>query len=204
MSLRAHWIATWERLGATAPSGTYEELMARYAEAHRHYHTARHLEECFRELEDIKGEAERPAEVELGLWFHDAIYETTRHDNEERSAAWARAVVLSAGLDGRTGDRVAALIIATQHDRRAVDADARVLVDVDLSILGASADRFDEYERDVRREYAWVPDFVFDRKRRKILLHFLERPCIYETRRFRETRETRARANLTRSLQGLQ
>jgi predicted metal-dependent HD superfamily phosphohydrolase len=177
--------------------------MARYAEAHRRYHTQRHLEECFDQLDAVRGDAERPGEIELALWFHDAIYDTRRHDNEPRSAEWARSVADEAGLDASVGERVAALIMATRHEATPEGADACVLVDVDLSILGASPERFDEYERDVRAEYDWVPEIVFRRERRKILEQILGRERIYSTRRMRESHEGRARANLTRSLASL-
>jgi predicted metal-dependent HD superfamily phosphohydrolase len=200
MSTHEQWLATWRELGAAAPSGAYEEVMARYAEPHRHYHTARHLDECFAELSAVRGDAARPAEVELALWFHDAIYDTTRHDNEQRSAEWARTVAAQAGLDASVGQRVAALIMATRHDALPADADAAVLVDVDLSILGAPPLRFDEYEREVREEYAQVPKAVFRRERRKILRRLLERPQLYNTPQMRESHERRARANLERSV----
>jgi predicted metal-dependent HD superfamily phosphohydrolase len=198
VSLREQWTATWRGLGAAAPAGVYEELIARYAEPHRHYHTARHLEECFAELAGVRHEAERPAEVELALWFHDAIYDTRRHDNERRSAEWARSVALAAGLDASVADRVAALVMTTRHDAVPDGADARVLVDVDLSILAAPEERFDEYERGVRREYAWVPGVVFARERRKILARLLERRQLFATQHL-AAREQRARANLARS-----
>ena len=200
MSTHEQWLATWRELGAAAPSGLYEELMARYGEPHRHYHTLRHLEECFAELPAVRADATRPAEVELALWFHDAIYDTTRHDNEQRSAGWARSVAAQAGLDASVGERVAALIMATRHDAVRADADAVVLVDVDLSILGAPPLRFDEYERQVRQEYAQVPDAIFRRERRKILRRLLERPHLYNTPQMRESHERRARANLERSI----
>jgi len=200
MSTQEQWLATWRELGAAAPAGLYEELMARYAEPHRHYHTARHLAECLTELTAVRADATRPAEVELALWFHDAIYDTARHDNEQRSADWARSVVAQAGLDAGVGERVAALIMATRHDAIPADADAAVLVDVDLSILGAPPLRFDEYEREVRAEYARVPQVIFRRERRKILLRLLERPQLYNTARMRESHEPRARANLERSV----
>jgi predicted metal-dependent HD superfamily phosphohydrolase len=160
----------------------------------------RHLGECFEVLDGVRDEAERPGEVELALWFHDAIYDTKRHDNEQRSAEWARSIAEQAGLDRRVGERIAELIMATRHDAEPVGADACVLVDVDLSILGAEPGRFDEYERQVREEYRWVPAPVFRRERRKILRRLLARPVLYNTARMRESHERRARANLERSL----
>jgi predicted metal-dependent HD superfamily phosphohydrolase len=203
MSLAERWGATWRALGVAPPSGLFEAIIARYAEAHRHYHTPRHLEECFEALEGVRGEAERPGEVELALWFHDAIYDTRRHDNEQRSAEWARAVAAEAGLEAQVGERVAALVMATRHEATPVGADACVLVDVDLSILAAEPLRFDEYERQVREEYRWVPEPVFRRERRRILRRLLERPALYNTARMRESHERRARANLERSLSQL-
>jgi predicted metal-dependent HD superfamily phosphohydrolase len=203
MATAEQWAATWRALEAAPREGVYEALMARYAEPHRHYHTQRHLAECFAQLADVRGETERIGEVELALWFHDAIYDTKRHDNEQRSAEWAREVIERAGLAPAVGERVAALVMATRHAAVPTSADARAVVDVDLAILGAPPERFDEYERDVRREYAWVPGILFRRERRKILRGFLERPRIFQTNAMHGLREQAARANLERSVRRL-
>ena len=144
--------------------------------------------------------AEHPAEVELALWFHDAIYEPKRQDNEAKSADWARDSALSAGVTGDCTERLHALVMATRHEALPQARDEQVLVDIDLSILGAPAARFEEYERQVRQEYAWVPGLVFRSKRRTILQQFLARPAIYSTAAFRERLEASARANLARSI----
>ena len=175
-----------------ADRALYEKLIASYSEPHRHYHTLQHLEECFARFDEIADLAAHPEAVELALWFHDAIYDTRRSDNEQRSADWARA---------STGNpHVHALIMATRHDAVPEGADAQALVDVDLWILGAPAPRFDEYETQVRAEYGWVPGLIYRRKRREILEGFLARPTIYNTDRFIERYEPAARANLARSL----
>jgi predicted metal-dependent HD superfamily phosphohydrolase len=90
--------------------------------------------------------------------------------------------------------------MATRHDAVPGDIDAQVLVDIDLSILGAEEKRFDEYERQVREEYGWVPEPIYRDKRKAILESFLARATIYNTARFIERYEPRARANLARSL----
>jgi predicted metal-dependent HD superfamily phosphohydrolase len=166
-----------------------EQLLACYREPHRHYHTLQHLEECFEKLDELRDLAAHPADVELAIWFHDAIYDTRRDDNEARSAAWAKATV---------GERIAQLVIATRHEAVPADIDAQVLVDVDLSILGAPQPRFEEYERQVREEYRWVPGPIYRRKRRQVLESFLERPTIYSTQRFIERYEAQARRNLAK------
>lgn len=198
------WRATWQGLGVEAPDPQlYADLLARYAEPERSYHTVRHLDECFARLDEVSGLAQQVHEVELALWFHDAVYEGRRSDNEEQSATWAEAEVARFGLPPAVGERVRGLILATKHDATPGTADARLLVDIDLAILGAPAERFDEYERQVREEYSWVPGFLFRRKRREILAAFLARPHLYSTEHFRTSLEAAARANLKRSIEQL-
>ena len=201
MPSRDRWQAAWAELGAKPPPGLFDELMARYGEPHRHYHTAQHLDECFAQM--ARHLAEHPAEVELALWFHDAIYAPKRQDNEAKSADWARDSALSAGVTGDCAKRLHALVMSTRHEAVPQARDEQVLVDIDLSILGAPAARFDEYERQVRQEYAWVPGVVFRSKRKTILQQFLARPAIYSTAPFRERLEASARANLARSIDRL-
>jgi predicted metal-dependent HD superfamily phosphohydrolase len=197
------WRRLWDELGAAHPDPELcAELLARYREPHRKYHTLRHLDECLAELAPVRGLAERSAEVELALWFHDAIYDVRRSDNEDRSAEWAGFAVLAAGAPREVAARVRELVLATRHSEPAESADAWLLVDIDLAILGAPAARFDEYELQIRDEYAWVPTPIFCIKRREILATFLARPRIFRTDEFHGRLEARARANLARSLEG--
>jgi predicted metal-dependent HD superfamily phosphohydrolase len=206
MSDIGQWVEAWRELGAAVSPALrrlHSDLRARYAEPHRHYHTHQHLAECFEKVQDIIALARHPAEVKLGLWFHDAIYDTRRHDNEERSATWARSAARELGASAESAQRIYDLIMFTRHAVEPLSIDAQVLVDADLSILGAHAARFDEYETQVRREYAWVPDATFGSMRAKILNEFLGRPNIFSTALFRERYEGQARRNLRRSLEQL-
>ena len=200
------WIETWGELGVSdSPQLRHlrDDVVARYSEPHRHYHTQQHLAECFEKIQDIIALAEHPAEVSIGLWFHDAIYDTQRHDNEERSAAWARAAGRELGAAPDSAQRIYDLIMFTRHAAEPIGIDAQVLVDVDLSILGAQPARFQEYERQVRSEYGWVPDAMFRSTRATILKEFLARPHLYGTGLFRERYEAQARRNLQHSLLAL-
>ena len=198
------WRQTWARLGVpAADEGLFDDLCARYSEPHRKYHTIRHLDECFEKLRELRADAIHPGEIEFALWFHDAIYDVKRQDNEEKSADWARSSILAAGLSMAIAERVHSLVMATCHNAVPSNADEEILVDVDLSILGATKHRFDEYEEQIRAEYSWVPGFLFRSKRRGILRAFLERPVIFNTRKFLEAYEARARENLERSIKKL-
>lgn len=197
------WEGLWQGLGAAAPKQEFAALTSRYAEPHRHYHTSQHINECLARFDDARVLCEHACEVELALWFHDAIYEPRAKDNESQSAQWALRVMAESGIAGDAQARVRALIMATCHDALPDTPDAKVLVDIDLSILGADRARFDEYECQVRAEYGWVPDFMFQRTRRKILEGFLARTSIYSTPHFRNQLEKKARDNLARSLSAL-
>ena len=181
-----------------------DELVARYAEPHRRYHTLQHLGECIAAFDPVVALAAHPGEVEATLWFHDAVYDVKAHDNEVRSAAWAERALLDAGVPIEPARRVHALVLATRHDALPTSADAWLVVDIDLSILGAEPARFDEYEHQIRQEYAWVANDVFRMKRRELLLHFLNCPFLYGTAYFRGRLEHRARENLRRSVEQLE
>ena len=200
----AQWQGMWKELGAANPDPRlHDELIARYSEPHRRYHTLQHLGECFEKLEEVRALAEHPAEIELALWFHDAIYDVKRRDNEKKSADWARASASAAGAAAEACTRIHALVMTTRHKAVPSGCDAEILVDVDLAILGAAPQRFEEYERQVRQEYAWVPDFLYRRERKAILKDFLARPRIFSTSRFRDHYEQQARSNLARSRERL-
>jgi predicted metal-dependent HD superfamily phosphohydrolase len=202
VALRASWSDAWRALGASADDALLAELLARYAEGQRAYHTLQHLGECLVHLARERDGAERPAEVALALWFHDAIYDVHRHDNEARSADWARQAARRAGLAPEVAERLHALVMATRHDAQPVGADARLLVDIDLAILGATPARFAEYERQIRIEYAHVPPAVFEPRRCQILGGFLARDPLYLTAPMRTRLEAAARANLGRAVAG--
>jgi predicted metal-dependent HD superfamily phosphohydrolase len=200
----AAWRTMWKRFGVAASDEVlFDDVVAAYREPHRHYHTLQHLEECFANLQMVSADAQHPEEIELALWFHDAIYDVARADNEARSADWARAAVESAALDPLVADRVYALVMATRHNAVPSDADQRLLVDVDLSILGAPGERFDEYERQIRAEYSTVPLQNFRAARQRVLNEFLNRPAIFNTPVFVAAYETQARENLARSIEKL-
>jgi predicted metal-dependent HD superfamily phosphohydrolase len=199
--LRASLDRCWIGIAADqVTSELFRALIDAYAQSHRKYHTLQHLSECLALFSEYRELASEPDEVEIALWFHDAIYDVKASDNEAKSAQWAAAALRERGVDESRIERVQNHILATRHAALPQGADQVLLVDIDLSILGATADRFDEYEQQVRAEYRWVPDFLFKRKRREILAEFLARSPIYGTAVIRDRLEGRARENLARSL----
>lgn len=208
-ALDATWVAAWSSLGRPAPAGLQAELMTAWSESHRHYHDQRHLRECLALWTRWREHSPRASEVAIALWFHDAIYDpqaTVAGSNELNSAAWAARSLVRAGADSDTAQRVHDLVMATQHDAPvalASSPDAQLLVDIDLSILGSPAERFERYDQDVRKEYAWVPGFRYQEARAQVLQSFLDRPQLYHGNQAVALLEAQARINLAAALSRL-
>jgi predicted metal-dependent HD superfamily phosphohydrolase len=113
----------------------------------------------------------------LAVWLHDVIYDSRAADNEERSAEYGERLCQQLSIpEGRV---VASLILKTKTHEAGDDPDAKLLLDADLVILGASESAYRDYAANIRREYVWVPESDYRQGRRRILEHFLKRPRIY-------------------------
>ena len=197
----ARWIALWHRLGAQGDGlPVFTRLATAYADPTRAYHTAEHIEDCLTLLDASRTLAGNADEVEAAIWFHDAVYVAARTDNEERSAELARASLRDAQVASEIVERIRGLVLETGHGTTPHGPDAALLCDIDLSILGRSPEVFDLFERQIRQEYAMVPEPIYRSRRSDILRRFLSRPSIYQTAWFRQRFEDRARANLERLL----
>lgn len=191
----------WRRLHLPEPEPqVFWDLCDRYTEPHRAYHTLQHLDECFEWVDRVYELAENPAVVELALWFHDAVYDTRRADNEAKSADLAAQVIDSLGGGYLLQQSVHAMILATRHDAAPSTTDMRLVVDIDLAILGTGVERFSQYDAQIRQEYAWVPEHLFCQKRAEILQSLLNQPSIFTADFFRKRLERQAQRNLHRSL----
>ncbi len=198
MTLEQCWHSLWTGLGAQGDAQLmYDHLVADYSKTPRVYHTLQHIKHCLVEFDDVRDLATHPGAIELALWYHDAM------DTEEASALLAANVTQAMRLSHDFSMLVMHLIQATKHKNVPTDFDTKIMVDIDLSILGQPEARFDEYERQIRQEYAHVPDHVFAVERSKLLRSFLARPTLYSTEFFRDKYEAQARRNLKRSLQKL-
>jgi predicted metal-dependent HD superfamily phosphohydrolase len=188
----------------TLPEILRARLTAMYAQPHRRYHTLAHVHALQRCLAHWQTLAREPRLIDAAIWFHDAIYETLRRDNEACSAALARTELGALGWPQADVERVAALVLATQdHIAAADDADAWLFLDLDLSVLAQDTAVYDRYSADVRAEYAWVADARYRSGRAAVLRSFLDRPQVYRTPELHDAWEDAARANLARELSAL-
>jgi predicted metal-dependent HD superfamily phosphohydrolase len=212
MSARGRVQRCWEGLATrwgwpgAAATAALEEIVRAYSEPHRHYHTLDHIAALL-ELLDLHGEGiAQPDTVVLAILFHDVVYDPARHDNEEASAALAAERLAALGLPGEGIGAVARCILATRHgdDSDPVDEPGlALLLDLDLSILGAAPAEYRAYAEAIRCEYASVPDELYRPGRRRVLEGFLARGRIYRTDRLSALWEGPARANLASEIAGL-
>jgi predicted metal-dependent HD superfamily phosphohydrolase len=207
MTAAAAWLGAVGRLGGDlrAARASGADLERRWAQAHRRYHTATHLEAILRDAAWLAGElgldeAEH-AVIALAACAHDVVYDARPGDDERASAEWARQALTGCGLADQVVERVAGLVLAT-IDHAAGDADplAAVLLDADLAVLGSEPDDYERYVAGVRAEYAAVPDDEFRRGRASVLEALRARNPLFRTEPGRDRWEARARHNLDAEL----
>jgi predicted metal-dependent HD superfamily phosphohydrolase len=200
------------------------DLVERWHEPHRVYHGPEHLVHALDSLALLEG---RPPGVpdgvaapgragggsgdapgsasatQLALWFHDAVHDGEAGRDEERSADLARAR-LAGHLGTAAVDEVVRLVlVTTDHSPAAGDGPGALVSDADLAILGSAPDRYARYVRQVRAEYASVPDDAFRTGRAAVLRGLLGGGALFRTPQGAERWEDQARDNLSAELAAL-
>lgn len=187
-------VPLWEILGG---------LLERWSEPHRAYHALSHLDAALVNLDEFELASTELDIIEWALWFHDAIYDPTAADNEERSAVLAHEQI-DHHLPVSTVDEVARLVRLTAgHVVDPGDRIGGIMIDIDLSILGAPSDVYAAYAIGVRHEYSHRNDDDFREGRGTFLEAMLARDQIFNTPRGIELWEIRTRTNLVTELAAL-
>ena len=187
-----------------AIAATYwKEIEKAYQAKGRHYHTLAHLENLLAQLQPYREHCSDWHAVVFATAYHDIVYNVLRHDNEAKSAEFARKKLDGLSIPEDRIQLVVNMILATQKHEQSTIFEINLFTDADLSVLGASWETYHTYTQQIRKEYAIYPDLVYRPGRRKVLEHFLAKNTIYKTRAFVEHVEQQARANLRRELNSL-
>ncbi|WP_424346560.1 DUF4031 domain-containing protein [Kocuria sp. CH-021] len=178
-----------------------EELVHRWSEPHRHYHGPAHLLAVLEALDVLlAGTRLDPARSEalvLAAWFHDAVYRGRPGSDEQESAELARARLTAAGFPEPLAAEVERLVLLTLGHRVTDDDTAGgLLLDADLSVLGADPAGYAAYVAGVRKEYAHVPEAVFAQARLRVLEDLRDRRPLFRTPAARRRWGTAAGRNL--------
>lgn len=178
----------------------WEEIESNYAHKKRHYHTLTHLENLINQLNEVKTNIKHWDTILFSVFYHDAIYNVLKKDNEEQSANLAEKRMLNIGIDTVIIQKTTDYILATKNHILHEDSDCNFLLDADLSVLGSDWESYLAYSKQVRKEYSIYPNFVYNPGRKKVLNHFLEMEKIFKTDYFYEKFEENAKENLAREL----
>ncbi len=203
MEMKQRWLDLCKRLKLKGEmEAEHQILVARYEEPHRYYHNLRHVEHCLGQLDEFRKQLIKPDEVELALWFHDIIYAPGSKDNEELSAKYADVILARHGFSDSKRWRIDDLIMHTKHQQfpSERDSDARYLVDIDFSIMGAPEPKFIQTEQQIRKEYSMYTNEEFRQGRIKFLEGVLARAQIFSTPDFSVKYSEQARINLENAL----
>lgn len=204
-ALQADWIRVLGCYGVSPARACppLDVLIAAYSAPERHYHNLEHLADMFRVVDRLDRDALDANTLRLAVWFHDAVYDPRARNNEMRSGELAVDLLGPAGLPARVIDRVVQLVWATALRPTTPppgDRDASLLADADLAVLGSAPDRYRRYAADIRREYGFLSDTEYRRRRVKVLRSFLARPRIYQHPVLFAEPEQQARANIVAEL----
>jgi predicted metal-dependent HD superfamily phosphohydrolase len=200
LSLKKRW-ADLAGPGAAA-AGLADNLLNRWSEPHRRYHTPEHLVAVLDRLDQLGGASEA---VMLAGWYHDAVYDPTRDDNEAASAELAVLTLAVASVDPATISEVARLVkLTATHLPGPADEAGALLCDADLGVLGGTPQEYAAYRLAVRAEYGELDEASWRRGRTAILERLLARQPLFFTpegrRRWEESARTNLRGELTELL----
>jgi len=199
----------WNRLATelNLEKTLYCDIVYLYTHPKSAYHNLSHISDCLNDcdaaIEFINSATPNAKAIEFSLWFHDSIRDKDGY-NEEESAKLAADLLKERNFPYEFIETSSRLIISTKHNKIPELIDEKIITDIDLSIFGKRKSVFEEYEKNIRREYFFVPHKVFAEKRSEILKKFLDRKSIYSTDFFREKYEKQAEKNLKNSIKNLE
>ncbi|WP_233492570.1 metal-dependent phosphohydrolase [Blastococcus sp. TF02A-30] len=188
----------WAQLAGDSPTSRTEwaALVAAWSEPHRRYHDLGHLAAVLGIVDGLAADATDPDAVRLAAWYHDAVYDPQRSDNEEVSAARARAGLRGLVPDERIAEVERLVLLTAGHAAEPGDANGAVLCDADLAVLAAPPEAYAAYASAVREEYGHLDDDVFTAGRIAVLEQLLALPRLYRLPAVAGEWEPRARANV--------
>jgi predicted metal-dependent HD superfamily phosphohydrolase len=189
--LLARWNATLPRQQELG-----ENLISRYSEPHRRYHTTKHLLKMLTMIDQLADDHDIFL-VQLAAWFHDAVYNIPagQISNEEASARLALRELSRVGLEQEDLNQVARLVRLTEtHLPGPRDPEGELLCDADLAILASDPADYADYIVAIREEYAQLTEEEVLAGRLAMLTELADRE-IFRTAKGRQLTDT-ARANV--------
>jgi len=174
----------------------WNEIEENYSGKKRHYHTLQHLQHLLTQLQAVQANINNWNTILFTLFYHDVIYHASKSDNEEKSAALAKERMREIGVEKQIVDACINQILATKSHTISTNSDTNYFTDSDLSILGQPWQVYEQYYKNVRKEYSIYPNILYKPGRKKVLQYFLQMQRIFKTNYFYQQFEIQARQNL--------
>ena len=197
--LQSSWYSLLHKIQANSQLGEviFVDLVKAYSHPARHYHNLEHIQHLLNLSEKVRDISDSFAVLQFSVWFHDYVYDPQAKDNELKSAVYTEKTLNKLNVSPDLIQLVKRIILSTQkHEPLTDNIDNLIFLDADLSILGASSDKYVKYAQAIRQEYSWLSDRDYQQGRKQVLADFLARERIYYTDYFYQQLEVQARANL--------
>jgi predicted metal-dependent HD superfamily phosphohydrolase len=183
----------------------FQRTVHEYNSSGRYHHTLEHIVHVLDIIETFQTEVNDLTNLRIAAWFHDVVYDPKSDTNEEDSAEFAQFILSPMEFHPLQLMRVHDLILLTkEHEVDPDDKEGAILLDADLSILGASEEIYLAYSHNIRKEYGFVPGEFYSAARRRVLETFLDKDRIYITDKLHESLEKTARRNIRKEINYLQ
>ncbi len=180
------------------------EIIANYSEHTRHYHNVDHINSMLKLCDLYQRQLKNIDNVKIAVFYHDCIYNSKSNTNETDSAKRAVEELTQINFPAAEIEKIKLYILSTQNHKPLLDdSDLKYFLDFDLYILGQTENQYFDYTKRIRREYQWVPSFIYNTKRKAVLKSFLERNELYYTTEFVEKYTQQAKINLEEEIKSL-
>jgi predicted metal-dependent HD superfamily phosphohydrolase len=181
----------------------YNQIVDRYSEPHRSYHTLTHLSSMFDDLDGLNLNQRLSSThcVYFATWFHDIIYMPGSSTNEKDSATFAESALKSLSVPLEIIELITTMINCTaQHENPSQSEFTQLFLDADMAILGVSNESYLLYTESIKFEFKLVPSSLYRDGRKKFLENTLNMNRIFHTDYFYTRYEQQARVNLKQEL----
>jgi predicted metal-dependent HD superfamily phosphohydrolase len=181
----------------------WDEIQKKYTHPKRYYHNLQHLETMLCLFKEYKIEISDWDSILFALFYHDAIYDVLKKDNEEKSAVLAQKRLQEIQFPEGKIALCVQHILATKSHELSDNRDTNIFTDIDLAILGFDWEVYQKYAQNIRKEYTIYPNFMYNPGRKKVVNHLLTMNTIFKTDTFRQLYEEKARKNMNQELEQL-
>jgi predicted metal-dependent HD superfamily phosphohydrolase len=154
-------------------------------------------------MKKIKNMFENVFEAEAAIWFHDIIYNIGSKTNENESAEYAERYLKEIGVEDNISiEKVKSMIINTDYSlkNKVLSNDEKLLIDLDMSILGSLRKDYNKYCENIRKEHESISEEDFYRGRLIFIENMLSKNSIFKTLFFKNKYEKMAKKNLKHEL----